>query len=53
MAFGIGVLHKLNHKLDCAKDWLLNHDDDIAGWKETGIAFHTLAYHIINAYLQE
>ena len=38
----IGVSQYHNHKIEYAKNWLLQHDVDIAGWQETGVAFHTL-----------
>ena len=41
----LGVSHPINHKQDQAKDWLLRHNVDIAGWQETGVAFHTLPLH--------
>ena len=41
----IGVSNLINHKQDQAKDWLLQHNVDIAGWQETGVAFHTLPIH--------
>ena len=41
----IGVSNTINHKQDQAKDWLLQHNVDIAGWQETGVAFHTLPLH--------
>ena len=34
----IGVSHYHNHKIEDAKNWLLQHDVDIAGWQETGVA---------------
>ena len=38
----IRVSQHNNHKTEYAKNWLIQHDVDIAGWQETGIVFHTL-----------
>ena len=38
----IGVSQYNNHKIEYAKNWLLQHNVDLAGWQETGIAFRTL-----------
>jgi len=38
----IGVVSKDNYKQEKAKDWLIQHEVDVVGWQETGIAFHRL-----------
>jgi len=34
----IGVSQYNNHKIEYAKNWLLQQDVDIAGWQETGMS---------------
>ena len=41
----IGVNSENNYKQERAKNWIYDHEVDIIGWQEVGVAFHTLPRH--------
>ena len=38
----LGISNTITHKQDNAKDWLIQHEVDVVGWQEIGVAFHML-----------